>query len=137
MARAQLLGAKELAAQFQKLDAETATTYVSESLLAGAEVIRESILRKMWFRTGFLVQQLGAIETVEKDRGRVLMTLSIGSDGFYWRFLEKGTHWRKGPKAGQVKLLPHPRLRQAFTNRRTTAVQTVRDTFRDYMLGFE
>lgn len=137
MARAQLLGAKELIAQFQKLDNEVATTYVAESLLAGAEVIRESIIRKMWFRTGFLLQQLEPLQTVEKSRDRVLMTLNIGPQGFYWRFLEKGTHWRRGPKAGQVKLLPHPRLKQAFTNRKTTATQTIRDTFRDYMLGFE
>lgn len=136
MAKAQLLGAKELIAQFQKLDSETATTYVSEALLAGAQVIRDSMVRKMWIRTGRLVQQLGPIVVQEKSRERVLMTLSIGPDGFYWRFLEFGTHWRRGRLAGRIKLAPHPRLKQAFTNRRTTATQTIRDTFRDFMEGF-
>lgn len=136
MARAQLLGAKELIAQFQKLDAETATTYVSEALLAGAQVIRDSVVRKMWIRTGHLVEQLGPIVTEQQSRDRVLMTLSIGPTGFYWRFLEFGTHWRRGKRAGQVKLAPHPRLMQAYTNRKSTATQTIRDTFRDFMEGF-
>ena len=136
MARAQLLGARELIAEFQKLDSETATTYVSEALLAGAQVIRDSMVRKMWIRTGRLVEQLGPVVIGEQSRDRVLMTLSIGPDGFYWRFPEFGTHWRRGGRAGQVKMVPHPRLKQAFTNRRTTATQTIRDTFRDFMQGF-
>jgi len=137
MARVQLLGAKELIGQFQALGEAVATRYVERSLQSGAEVIRDSELRKIWRRTGKLQNNLSNIQDVEVTRNRVVKTLSIGPEGFYWRFLEKGTIHRRGPKAGQVKLTADPRLAQAFRNRKTTATQTIRDTFRDYILGFE
>lgn len=135
-ARIQLLGAKELIGAFQKLSAIVATRYVDESLQAGAEVIRDAEIRLTPRRTGLLRSQY-TLQNVSKSRTRIEKALVVGPDGFYWRFLEKGTRYQKGPKKGQRRMQPHPWLAKTFKNRRTQATQTVRDTFRDQMLGFE
>lgn len=136
MAQAQLLGAKELIGAFQKLNAIIATRYVDESLQAGAEVIRDAEIRLTPSRTGLLRSQY-TLQDVSKSRTQIIKALIVGPDGFYWRFLERGTRHRIGPHKGEVKMLPHPWLARTFKNRRTQATQTVRDTFRDQMLGFE
>lgn len=136
MAKLQLLGARELIGAFQKLSSAVATQYVDKSLQAGAEVILESEKRLAPHRTGLLQSQF-QLQDVTKSRALVVKALVVGPDAFYWRFLERGTRWRKGPKKGQRKMAPHPWLSKTFKNRKTQATQTIRDTFRDQMLGFE
>lgn len=143
--RPQLLGARELVDVFQRLAGAVKTEFIERSLQAGAEVILESELAKAPVSTGKLRSEITlSTESVTEDR--IVKTLTIGANAFYWRFLEFGTHWRRGAQGlrhagklapGDYKMRPHPFARQAFTNRKTTATQTIRDTFRDEVLGFQ
>jgi HK97 gp10 family phage protein len=137
MARgSKLLPAKEMIAAFARLSDVVAAQYVEKALQAGAEEIRDAEIAKTPVRSGRLRSQF-SIQTVLVSRTRIVKTLNIGPDGFYWRFLELGTKWKKGSMAGRQKLAPHPWLRKAYKNRRPNATQTIRDTFREQVFGFE
>lgn len=126
MAKIELLGAKELIGEFQRLNDIVATQYVEQSLQAGAEVGLEALIRAEPEATGLLKQET-RLETTLVTRTRVEKQIVIGKDAYYWRFLAFGT-----------KYIPAmTRFRNAFKNRKSTARQTIRDTFRDRIYGFK
>lgn len=124
-AKVELLGANELIGQFRKLESEVATSYISDAIEAGAGVFFDAIERAAPVATGTLA---GAVEVsvIEQSRNRVVWGIFIGPEAFYWRFLNYGTRY----------ITAIPFISKSLKNRRSTARQTIRDTFRDKMGGF-
>jgi HK97 gp10 family phage protein len=136
--KVELLGAKELLERFRELDERVATKYVDEALQAGVDVVYDAILRAAPRRSGALQ---GAIHKVNiaVSRDRVIKAIVIDPRAYYWRFVEFG-HRIVGHRPKRVatgaKTAALNFIRKPFKNRKGTARATVRDTFRDLMLGF-
>jgi HK97 gp10 family phage protein len=132
----QLLGAPELMERFKKLNNVVATDYIQQSVQEGADYMKEQLERKTPRRTGALASAYRLV-TEKLSRNTVKMTISVNPNQFYWRFLEFGTKWRSGAHGGKRKMEPHPWIKKIFKNRKGTARQVIRDTFRDLVLGFK
>lgn len=124
-AKIQVLGAPELIERFRALNAVQATQYIETAIQSGAEVLADSLHRAARKNTGRLDNAIH-VETVSTTRAKVVKGVFIGPEGFYWVYLEAGTK----------RMEPHPFVKQSYRNRRSTARQTIRDTFRDMLLGF-
>jgi HK97 gp10 family phage protein len=125
-ASVQLLGAKELIDEFQRLNEAVATEYIDESLEAGAETILAAIDRVAPEKSGVLKNSI-SLRTTQVSRTRVEKVIEISSRAFYWRYLEFGTRFIQAREF----------IRKSFRNRKGTARNTIRDTFRDRVMGFK
>jgi HK97 gp10 family phage protein len=125
-ARVQLLGAKELIDQFRKLNEIVATRYIDESLEAGAETILAAIDRAAPEHKGVLKGAI-RLKTTRVSRTRVEKVITVSKDAFYWKYLEFGTKF----------IAARQFVRKTFKNRKGTARTTIRDTFRDRVMGFK
>jgi len=124
-AKIQCLGAPELINRFRELNSLQATQYIDGAIQAGTEVLADSLHRAAPKLTGALDSSIH-VEDIQTTRAKVSKGVFIGPEGFYWVYLEAGTK----------KMVAHPFVKQSYRNRRSTARQTIRDTFREFLLGF-
>jgi len=98
----QLVGHDNVIAAFKELREELPSTWIRNSLRAGAQFLLGALLRYVPYRTGRLARNLSVRiqHSGEWLRARVTVnTIGNAADAanaFYWRFLEKGWHDRGG-----------------------------------------
>lgn len=149
--RCELLGAKELIEKFKALDNAVGERYIDQALQAGVDYMEGRIASKARVKTGTLRSAISS-GTLLKEKGHIEKGIGIDeTKAPYWRFVERGRHvglrgarstvaaMRKaGQKVADTRkwIAGKKDLSREFKNRKTTARQVIRDSFRDLMHGF-
>jgi len=140
----ELFGATECKAAFVKLDALVRTQYIAAALHAGVEYMAGLIESKTPVLSGKL-RSAERITPFDRAQGRITEDIVVDKSAPYWKFVEFGFTATGRTPIGQIKPASRGKLRKVpgkhfisktFRNRRTTARQVIRDTFRDLMAGF-
>jgi HK97 gp10 family phage protein len=121
-----IIGVPDLKERLSKLSDAMGAEYLEAAVKEGAGVIQDAIIRAAPEKTGRLKGAFD-LQTTASRPGHVEMQLQVDPDAFYWRFLEYGTKFIQAMHF----------ISKATKNRKSTAKQTMRDTFRDKVNGFD
>lgn len=149
--RVELLGAKELIEKFRQMDDAVGQSYIDRALQEGVDYMEGRLVSKARVKTGLMRSAIQS-GTLKKEKGHIEKGIAIDeTKAPYWRFVERGRHVglrgvhstvAAARKAGQKvadarKWIAGKRdLSREWKNRKTTARQVIRDSFRDLMHGF-